>query len=51
MQKCPKCGEHLERIRRRPLDRLLSLFVKVHRYQCQNHHCQWEGVLRIHDVK
>ena len=44
--KCPHCGGYLVRIHRRPIDRFLSLFVTVYRYQCQNHHCQWEGILR-----
>lgn len=46
-RRCPICGGYLERIRRRRLDRLLSLFVEVRRYQCQNHRCQWEGTLRV----
>ena len=47
MQVCPRCGRgHLVRVRRRPIDRLLSLFMHVNRYRCYNFTCQWEGNLR-----
>ncbi len=49
IQRCPQCGGYLERIRRHRIDRLLSLFVKVRRYQFQNVLCQREGVVRVHD--
>ena len=46
-QACPACGERcLIRIRRRFIDRLLSLFVRLQRFRCQQFECQWEGNLR-----
>lgn len=43
---CPVCGSlGLIRIHRRPIDRLLSLFVNVYRFRCQQFECQWEGNL------
>lgn len=43
---CPLCGcGGLIRIHRRPIDRLLSLFVDVYRFRCQQFECQWEGNL------
>ncbi|GIX28408.1 MAG: hypothetical protein KatS3mg123_2289 [Burkholderiales bacterium] len=45
-RKCPYCGGPLERIRRRPVDRLLSLLYPVRRYRCFNPACRWEGLLR-----
>lgn len=44
---CSLCGEELIRIRRRAIDRLLSLFVPVQRYRCPRFSCQWEGNLRV----
>jgi hypothetical protein len=46
-QKCPLCAGHLIRIRRRFVDRLLSLFVPVHRYRCPAFTCQWEDNIRV----
>lgn len=44
---CPACGKHgLVRIRRRFIDRLLSLFVSRHRFRCTHSGCAWEGSLR-----
>jgi len=49
-QICPMCAEgYLIRVRRRVVDRLLSLFVLVHRYRCPCFSCQWEGNLRVHN--
>ena len=46
---CPLCGEgDLMRIRRRPIDRLFSLFGARHRYRCFNNECLWQGNLRTH---
>lgn len=43
---CPLCGSPgLIRIHRRPIDRVLSLFVEVYRFRCQQFECQWEGNL------
>ncbi|MGE5320390.1 MAG: hypothetical protein ACM3KD_09435 [Hyphomicrobiaceae bacterium] len=44
---CPACAQHgLIRIRRRLIDRILSLFVKQRRFRCTQPGCQWEGNLR-----
>jgi len=43
---CPRCGQHLVRVERRLLDRLISLVVPVQRYRCRMHNCQWEGTVR-----
>jgi hypothetical protein len=40
---CPRCGSQLTRIHRRRVDRVLSMFVPVRRYQCKNHECAWRG--------
>lgn len=44
---CPKCGGHLNRTWRRPIDRFLSGFTPLQRYQCESFHCRWEGNRRI----
>ena len=44
--KCPICSGYAVRIRRRYTDRIISLFVSVHRYKCQDQHCQWQGNIR-----
>ena len=43
---CPVCAAPVMRIRRRVGDRLLSLFVLVHRYRCVGFSCGWEGTMR-----
>src|SRR5205823_585981 len=43
---CPLCGERLVRMRRRSVDRLLSVFFRVYRFRCVNFQCQWEGSVR-----
>lgn len=44
---CPRCGKGgLLRIRRRFIDRVLSLFVRQRRFRCTHSGCQWEGNLR-----
>ncbi|MBS1160669.1 MAG: hypothetical protein H6R15_3088 [Proteobacteria bacterium] len=48
---CPECGERsLIRIHRRMIDRLLGIFVKVHRYRCEEFPCRWEGRLKVPKV-
>ncbi len=42
---CPRCGGALNRIHRRPLDRLISRVYRVHRYVCRNLECGWGGLL------
>lgn len=44
--RCPECGDVLNKIPRRGVDRALSLFASLHRYRCHNLLCQWEGNLR-----
>lgn len=46
-QHCPHCRGQLLRIQRKTSDRLLSLFVGLKRYQCQNDVCAWEGTLHV----
>ncbi len=36
----------MELVHRRPLDRLVNVFHKVHRYECRSTSCGWEGVLQ-----
>ena len=47
---CPRCGDDLDRIRRRLVDRLSSVWRPVHRYQCRNPLCGWEGNLRTGEI-
>lgn len=49
--RCPMCGEPgLIRVHRRPVDRLLSLFVGLQRFRCPQFECQWEGNLSKHRI-
>lgn len=43
---CPHCNGPLDRVHRRLIDRLASLFTPVQRYRCRNFSCRWEGNLR-----
>jgi hypothetical protein len=43
---CPRCAGSVERVRRRLIDRIVSVFVPVRRYRCRNDACSWEGNLR-----
>lgn len=43
---CPRCGGSIYRIRRRFVDRVISLFTAVRRYRCTDCDCRWEGNLR-----
>lgn len=47
---CPLCGEHAKRIHRRFIDRLISIFTPVQRYQCQNFSCSWKGNIRVDHI-
>ena len=47
---CPECHSGLNRVRRRFIDRLLSLVYPVHRYRCRSFDCNWEGNLRYTPV-
>ena len=40
--RCPKCSDELVRVRRRAIDRLLSLAVPVHRFRCSAPNCGYE---------
>jgi hypothetical protein len=46
--RCPHCCGRAHRIKRRPVDRVLSLFASVRRYWC--YACHWQGNLRDEDV-
>lgn len=49
--KCPSCGGYATRIRRRFIDRVISMLKPVYRYRCQNYHCQWAGNINQHQSK
>ena len=40
---CPQCGSELQRVHRRSSDRIISIFVPVRRYRCNNRECGWSG--------
>ncbi len=44
---CPQCNGSVNRVRRRFIDRLVSLITPVHRYRChaKGWGCDWEGNL------
>jgi transposase-like protein len=43
---CPLCNSsYLDRVPRRFIDRIISLFVSVRRYQCES--CGWCGNLKL----
>jgi hypothetical protein len=42
-RQCPQCTDPLERVSRRFIDRLASVWRPVHRYQCRNPLCYWQG--------
>ena len=44
---CPVCGQPgLLRVRRRLIDRILSVFLSQRRFRCTQPGCAWEGNLR-----
>lgn len=43
---CPECDAPLDRIPRRLVDRVTSLFGRTQRYRCRGFSCRWEGNLR-----
>ncbi len=45
-QTCPICEGPLYRVRRRAIDKFISLFYEVRRYRCLSPVCVWEGNLR-----
>lgn len=44
VRECPRCGGKLHRVHRRFFDRLVSVYVPVARYRCQDHNCRWNGL-------
>jgi hypothetical protein len=46
---CPRCGETVRRIKRRLIDRIVSYFKPVKRYQCE--FCDWEDSIVTGSVK
>lgn len=44
---CPRCKGSVYRVPRRFVDLLLSIFVPVRRYRCDEMGCYWEGNLRV----
>src|SRR5688572_27767781 len=43
---CPYCGDDVDRIPRRPVDRAIGVWSPVRRYQCRNPLCSWgKGIL------
>lgn len=43
---CPLCNGSTNRISRRFVDLLTSIFIPVRRYRCRAMRCNWEGNLR-----
>jgi uncharacterized protein with PIN domain len=41
--RCPRCQGPLIRVRRQPVDRLISLISPRRRYRCAAIGCGWEG--------
>lgn len=46
---CPRGGDTVYRVPHRFTDRLLSVFMPVHRYHCGGFGCSWEGNLRARE--
>lgn len=47
---CPRCDSSTNRIPRRFIDLLLSIFIPLRRYRCRAMRCNWEGNLRYPTV-
>jgi hypothetical protein len=47
---CPKCQGAIYRIKRHFFDRIISLFVRAHRYRCRSNECGWEGLMRAQSL-
>jgi hypothetical protein len=47
VRRCPLCHSSINRIPRRFVDLVLSLFTPVQRYRCRSFSCDWEGNLRV----
>jgi len=46
-RECPQCGAASYRVRRRPIDRVLSLLSPLERYRCTLIGCGWEGNVAV----
>jgi hypothetical protein len=44
---CPRCGGTTRRVHRKPIDRILSVVVKVWRFRCIDKACGWEDPVRM----
>jgi hypothetical protein len=44
---CPCCYSRAYRVRRRSIDRVVSLILPRHRYRCGSIGCGWEGNLAV----
>ena len=44
---CPRCGGTTRRVHRKPIDRILSVFVTVWRFRCLDKACGWEDPVRM----
>ena len=44
---CPVCGGPTRRIRRTPIDRVVSVIFKVWRFRCASAVCSWEGTIHM----
>lgn len=45
--RCPRCSGGIVRVRRRTLDRLVSVVSPRQRFRCAGFGCGWEGTLRV----
>jgi hypothetical protein len=43
---CPVCNGSTNRVHRRLIDLVLSIFTPLRRYRCRSMSCTWEGNLR-----
>jgi len=48
---CPRCQDVVTRVKRRYVDRLMSIAIRVHRYQCMSPVCGWRGNMLVHHQK
>lgn len=46
-KRCPLCHSSMNRIPRRFVDLMLSLFIPVQRYRCRSMKCDWVGNLHV----
>lgn len=48
---CPLCQGPAYRVRRRVIDRFVSLLMRRHRYRCAAIGCGWEGTLTVNSTE